>query len=97
MADLVLVGDILDDSSGADSEDSVQESDITLQKIFAFPLTLNHWKDIGNTIFPYCSLTFHNVGNTFHPQLSNNWKGRFSTPFQFGNYWKWSLEIYVKL
>ena len=29
MADLVLVGYILDDSSGADSEDSEQESDVT--------------------------------------------------------------------
>ena len=27
-------------------------------------------------------------GNTFYPQLSDDWKGRFSTPFQFGNSWK---------
>ena len=46
---------------------------------------------------PCCLLTFHNFGNTFHPQVSNDWKGHFSTPFQFGNDWKCILEIYVKL
>lgn len=45
---------------------------------------------ISNEIshFHIVSLTFHNFGNTVYPQLSNYWKGRFSTPFQTGNGWK---------
>ena len=31
---------------------------VTLQKMCAFPTILNLWKDVGNTIFPYCIINF---------------------------------------
>ena len=30
----------------------------TLQKMYAFPIKLNLWKDVGNTIFPHDFINF---------------------------------------
>ena len=63
---------------------------VSLQKMFGFPITLNIWKDIGNTIFPNGFINF--------PKF---WKDGLSTTFQllerpdfitFPN-WKW-MEMY---
>ena len=34
---------------------------ITLQKMYAFPIKLNLWKDVGNTIFPHGIINFPKI------------------------------------
>ena len=38
-----------------------QSHEVTLQKMYAFPIKLNLWKDVGNTIFPHGIINFPKI------------------------------------